>query len=389
MPGEFYIEGKKEKATLKDLSSEVAELEAKLHSVVVYRGETTATGAADGSTLICSDLTSRPDYDGNTVVILSGAYIGQARVISGSTTGGTVTPAPTFGGQVVAGVGFAILSIRSGAVDLSPIEDKLDSPVFGLAVLKVLLDALEAKLDVPKPPPYEFWASSPPVIENDVSPNHQLAVGITTITGPPPSIEITEGAISIWRIRQGTATLIVNSQPCSKSDGLIYYDYDFPKATWRKGDQYRALFEGQSIAIGASDYSLPRIYLQGYIGAECRPYVGCATANWNSGTATSGNPGAELVTIGADDTEYKLHSLVVGISSLTDGATVRVRLFMEVNGVEQEVYNQTFLKGTDPNGLWIVNGTVGIHEVLRVELHNDNAADDGKAVSYDYMLEAT
>jgi len=241
MPGEFYIEGKQQKVSLKDLSTAIAELEAKLDSVVVYRGETTDAGAVDGSTLVCSDLTTRPDFDGNTVVILSGDYAGQARVISGSTAAGTVTPESAFGGQIVAGVKFAILSVRSS--------------------------------------------------------------GAATTTTVTPSNSV--------------------------------------------------------------------------------------VANWNSGVATSGNPGADLVSIGANDTKNKLHSLLLNISSLTGGATVRVRLFMEVNSVESQVYNQTFIKGTDPDGLWIVNGTVGIHEVLRAELHSDNPADDGKAVDYDYMLEAT
>jgi hypothetical protein len=240
MPGEFYIEGKQQKVSLKDLSAAIAELEAKLDSVVVYRGETTAYGAIDGSTLICSDLMTRPNFDGNLVVILSGDYTGQARVISGSTVVGTVTPESAFGGQIVAGVKFAVLSFRSsGALAL-------------------------------------------------------------TMTTPSNSV----------------------------------------------------------------------------------------VANWNSGVATSGNPGADLVSVGANDTNNKLHSLLANISALSNGATVRVRLFMQVNGVESQVYNQTFIKGTDPNGLWIVNGTVGIHEVLRVELHSDNAADDGRGVDYDYMLEA-
>jgi hypothetical protein len=237
MPGEFYIEGKQQKVSLKDLSAAVAELEAKLDSVVVYRGETTDAGAADGSTLVCSDLTAHPDFDGNEVVILSGAYAGQARAISGSTVTGTITPESAFDGQILAGVKFAILSLRS------------------------------------------------PGAPATITPSNSVA------------------------------------------------------------------------------------------------------ANWNSGVATSGNPGADLVSVGADDTKNKLHSLLVNISALSDGATVRVRLFMQVNGAERQVYNQTFIKGTDPDGLWIVNGTVGIHEVLRAELHSTDPADDGKAVDYDFMLE--
>lgn len=118
------------------------------------------------------------------------------------------------------------------------------------------------------------------------------------------------------------------------------------------------------------------------------PASDSVTANWQSGTGTSGETGADLVTIGAANTRYKLHSLVVNISALTGGATITVKLFMEVNGTERKVYSQAFTQGTDPDGLWIVNGTVGIHEVLRVEVESNNAGDNGLAVEYDYMLEA-
>jgi len=241
MPGEFYIEGKQQKVSLKDLTAAVAELEAKLDALVVYRGETTDAGAADGSTLVCSDLTTRPDFDSNTVVILSGDFAGQARAISGATVSGTVTPESAFGGQIVAGIKFAILSVRS-------------------------------------------------------------AGAATTATATP-------------------------------SNNVV--------------------------------------------------------ANWNSGVASSWNPGADLVSLGAAGTRNKVHSLLVNIAALAVGATVRVRLFMKVNGAECQVYNQTFLKGTDPDGLWIINGTVGIHEALRAELHSTDPTDDGKAVDYDYMMEET
>jgi hypothetical protein len=117
------------------------------------------------------------------------------------------------------------------------------------------------------------------------------------------------------------------------------------------------------------------------------PVSDSVTANWQSGTGTSGEPGADLVTIGIVDIKHKLHSLVVNISALTAGATVAIKLFMKVNGVERKVYHQSFTQGTDPDGVWVVNGSVGIHQLLRVELESDNAADNGQAVDYDYMLE--
>jgi len=117
------------------------------------------------------------------------------------------------------------------------------------------------------------------------------------------------------------------------------------------------------------------------------PESGSIIANWQSGTATSGETGADLVTIGADDVKYKLHSLVVNISALTTGAVIAIKLFMRVNGAERKVYHQSFTRGTDPDGLWLVNGPVGIHQAIRVEVQSDNAADNGQAVDYDYMLE--
>ena len=118
------------------------------------------------------------------------------------------------------------------------------------------------------------------------------------------------------------------------------------------------------------------------------PASGSVNGNWNSGTATSGETGADVVIIGANDTKNKLHSLLINVSSLQAGGKVTVKLFTQVNGAERKVYEEEFSKGTDPDGLWIVNGTVGIHEALRVEAETNKAADDGAAIEYDYMLEA-
>lgn len=114
--------------------------------------------------------------------------------------------------------------------------------------------------------------------------------------------------------------------------------------------------------------------------AGAAPGVGTATENWNAAEAN-------IVSIGANDTKNKIHSLVLDISALTATATISIRMYMQVNGVEKKVYDQDFVVGTDPDGLWIVNGTLGIHEVLRVTAQSDNAGDDGKAIAYDYMLE--
>ena len=83
-------------------------------ALVVYKGTTTSAGA-DASELVCSDLASKADWDGNQIIITSGDYEGQARDINGATNNatGTVTPANAFGGVIVAGVTFVITGIRT------------------------------------------------------------------------------------------------------------------------------------------------------------------------------------------------------------------------------------------------------------------------------------
>ena len=98
----------------------------KLAKLISFRGTATANGAGDGSTLVCSDLTLRPDYDGNLVIITSGVYIGQARDIDGATNLGTVTPHEAFGGQIVIGTEFEIVGIRLTPAEVAAIEEKLD-----------------------------------------------------------------------------------------------------------------------------------------------------------------------------------------------------------------------------------------------------------------------
>lgn len=123
--------------------------------------------------------------------------------------------------------------------------------------------------------------------------------------------------------------------------------------------------------------------------AGVAPAKNTVNANWNSGVAPSGQPGATLVTIGAAATRYKVHGLHVDVTALTAGATVTVRLYTPTTGVAGvNCYSQNFVVGTDPNDLWIINGTLEIDDILRVEVRSSIAGDDGRAVGYKYLLEA-
>lgn len=111
------------------------------------------------------------------------------------------------------------------------------------------------------------------------------------------------------------------------------------------------------------------------------------TKNWQSGTGTSGETGADLVSIGLAADRKKLHSLIVDINALTTGATITIKLFALVNTVSRKVYGEAFVVGTDLNGIWVITGTLEISDVLRVECQSNNAGDNGKAIAYKYELE--
>lgn len=107
--------------------------------------------------------------------------------------------------------------------------------------------------------------------------------------------------------------------------------------------------------------------------------------NWFSGTATSGDTGDDVCLIGNDDETNLLLSFIVTLASLTPGATVTVRLYRQILGVEREVQTSTFTVGADPDGSQVVSAAWGIHEQIRAELQS-TGADDGAWVDGDFML---
>jgi len=110
------------------------------------------------------------------------------------------------------------------------------------------------------------------------------------------------------------------------------------------------------------------------------PGTGSTTADWQVSET-------DVVSIGASGVRNKIHDLTVSIHNLA-GTQVTARLYKTVNGAERKVYEQRFDTTTDPPGLPIINGSWAIHGVLRATLQSNDAADNGKAVDYDYMLEA-
>ncbi|GAI40818.1 unnamed protein product, partial [marine sediment metagenome] len=174
-----------------------------------YSGETTAGGGAGGSSLICSGLTTQPDFDGNQVVITSGDYKGQARDINGVTTGGTVTPHLNFGGVIVEGTKFIITAIRVVPAEVAAIEAKLDHASHGLAALKALIDALEGKLDR-QLFSMDFWSDPMEEIQLAAAAGTKAITPTVTIADLPADATIVR-AIAMLKFRMIENTNAVNA----------------------------------------------------------------------------------------------------------------------------------------------------------------------------------
>lgn len=324
--------------------------DAILRALSVFQGVTTADGNVGGTTLICDVLIGSNDFlSDKTILLQSGLSIYEH---SGATAfnpvTGQITVDPAFSSQVLEGTSFYVLN--AATVDIASLLDAIainqglvyygvvtgvpGANQFEIATL-VGLGAAKFATVVPE---YQYHA----FVLRDA------AGGGAAPQGESQAVE-----------NYGTATGNFSTNPFTVPVGI--------------GDEI--LIIHPYLARTMNSAGLP-------------PHVGSVAANWQSGVATSGEAGADLVTLGAADTRYKVHSLLVSIALLTVGATITIKLFQEVTGTERKVYEQTFVVGADPDGVWVINGTLGIHEELRVEVESNNVGDNGLNIDYDYMLEA-
>lgn len=123
-----------------------------------------------------------------------------------------------------------------------------------------------------------------------------------------------------------------------------------------------------------------RFYIEGKQAKTDPGGQGSTAANWQVSES-------EVVAVGAEGRRYKVHDLTVSIHDLM-GTEVTIRIYKIVNGQERCCYQQKFNPAVDPLGLPVVCGTWGIRNTLRVTAQSNSAADNGKAIDYDYMLEA-
>jgi len=112
---------------------------------------------------------------------------------------------------------------------------------------------------------------------------------------------------------------------------------------------------------------------------------GSVTANWNSGVATSGLAGADLFSIGRAGQWYLLNQGCVLVAGFNVAATITIREYGWVMGAERLLYTDTYTFADDIVffSIWLDMEMYGIY---RVEIHSDQATDDGLTVPYEYRI---
>lgn len=395
-----------------------------VRTLTSYTGITTADGAADGTTLIDSNLIGRNDFiTEKTILIMSGPAKDEDKgALSFDNGTGTITLQGTgFGAQIKAGTIFKVLNISTVEIDVAAIsakigsntdpsgtttlfarlrqivddylanatngltaiknavdavEGKLDDGTHGLAALKVLIDSVELKLD----DGVHGLAALKTLIDAIEGKLDNPVFGLVQIKTEIEALE-TKLDDPIHGLANIKAEIeAIETKLDDPTSGLANIKTEITAIEAKLDDATYGLNALKTL-LDAIEVKLDRLRGES-------PATGSVTGNWQSGTATSGETGADLVTVGANDTKYKLHSLIVSIHNLAAGAKATIKFFQQVNGTERKVYEQDFNKNSDPDACWVVNGTVGIHEALRVEVESNKAADNGAAIDYDYMLEA-
>lgn len=128
--------------------------------------------------------------------------------------------------------------------------------------------------------------------------------------------------------------------------------------------------------------------------ASASPVTGAsASTNWNTGTGTSGESGADLVTIGGAGTKQKLVKLLINVANCTSGSVVEVRLYDQANSVagKRLAYSQVRLtpaQGTQPDIIDIIaqtGGPIELDNAMRIEVYS--STNEFKVLNYEYRLE--
>jgi len=112
---------------------------------------------------------------------------------------------------------------------------------------------------------------------------------------------------------------------------------------------------------------------------------GTEAALWNSGFATSGLAGADLITIGLANQWYRLNQFCIVSTGFNALATVTVRAYMDIAGAPRMIMTDDWTMPHEVIFLswWFDTEFLG---PMRVEILSNQAADDNLVVPYEYRI---
>jgi len=116
-----------------------------------------------------------------------------------------------------------------------------------------------------------------------------------------------------------------------------------------------------------------------------RIVLGQTIANWQSGVATSGLAGADLVTMNVANKWCRLNAAFIVTTGFNAAATVTCREYAIVAGAERLVMSDDTVMPEPIISLnWWLD--VEVWGPYRVELYSNNVLDNGLVVTYEYRI---
>jgi len=214
------------------------ELVSLQQAIVAREGSTTGPGGAGGISIVDAALIGfgADSFRSMTLQIYPGdpTRVDTADITGFDNGSGEVSVSGAMkGGVVPAGVPYKILTLRPAIAEVHGV--------------------------------FTVLPSAPEIIEPDTT--QDLSLSISTVEGIPVAATLTAGTITITRVRAGVEFIAVNGLACTAANGRIFYAYTFPSAgaVWQPGDEYKAVFSGQQVAVGATTYALSNIRCKGII----------------------------------------------------------------------------------------------------------------------------
>lgn len=397
------------------MSSDIDVLKLEMRPFV-KRSVTTGPGNVAGTTLVDASLTEPDDYWNGMCILIrtAGAIVdcsGQLRrVLDWDLATNTLTvnvpftdPAHPADPKIEAGVQY-VMQCPGSDPEVVAIEAKLDDPDHGLVKIKDEVANIETAV---APANGTTSANGNPggttvVDTTRTEPNDHWNNMALLITSGAQNGQVRE--ITDWVVGTGTFTVapafggqiladvtykILSHLPADIDIAAIEAKLDDPGHGLEAIDTEVEAVEGKLDARLDATISSRAPEAGGNITAIKAETDKLPGSDVDTESAAL-NIGAGEVTLFTIATATRLEVLgafcsMAGTTPVTGGASITVRVYLTINGTEVKIAENKYVKGTDPDGIIILDSTIGITGNLKVTLQSDNAGDNATTVPYQYV----